>query len=48
MVADSQRKHAAALRRRSVVDDLTARVDDQARRNHFGETVDAIYRRRHA
>ena len=48
MVADSQQKHAAALRRRPLVDELTSRVDDQARRNHFGETVDAIYRRRHA
>lgn len=48
MVAESQQQHAAALRRRSVVNDLTRRVNEQARRNHFGETVDAIYRRRHA
>lgn len=48
LVADAQAQHRRALQRRSTVDALTSRVDAKARRNHFGETVDQIYRRRHA
>lgn len=37
-----------AYQRAPGVEALASRLDEHRRRNHFGENIDAIYRRRHA
>lgn len=47
-IAEAEKRRREAYERWPLVNAVAARVDDQGRRNHFGETVDQIYRRRHA
>lgn len=48
LIEEAEQRRREAHERWAVVQAVAARVDDQGRRNHFGETVDQIYRRRHA
>lgn len=45
---EAEQRRGEAYRRWPAVEALAARLDDERRRNHFGETIDTIYRRRHA
>lgn len=48
MIKEAEQRRREAYARWAVVNAVAARVDDQGRRNHFGETVYETYRRRHA
>ena len=43
-----EKRRRDAYRRGPAVDALATRLDEKRRQNHFGETIDAIYRRRNA
>lgn len=48
LVAEAESRRREAYARRPAVEALASRLDEEHRRNHFGETIDTIYRRRHA
>lgn len=48
VLEEAEQRRREAYARWPLVNAVAARVDDQGRRNHFGETVDRIYRRKHA
>lgn len=45
LIDEAEKRRQEAHARWPVVNAVAARVDDQGRRNHFGETLDSIYRR---
>ncbi|WP_443652049.1 DUF7620 family protein [Dietzia aurantiaca] len=47
-LAEAEQRRGEAYRRWPAVEALAARLDNEHHRNHFGETIDTIYRRRHA
>lgn len=48
LIAEAEKRRREAYERWPIVNAVAARVEDQGRRNHFGETVYETYRRRHA
>lgn len=48
LIKEAEQRRREAYARWATVNAIAARVDDQGRRNHFGETVYESYRRRHA
>lgn len=46
LIEDAEKRRQEAYARWPAVLDAAAQVDAQGRRNHFGETVDELYRRR--
>ena len=45
LIDEAEKRQREAYERWAVVNAVTAKVDEQGRRNHFGETLDSIYRR---
>ena len=45
LIEEAEKRQREAYARWPLVNSVAARVDEQGRRNHFGETLDSIYRR---